>query len=268
MKKIAQISDLHFGTEEFSVTEGLADDLRIISPDVIVVSGDLTQRARNNQFQKANSFLSRLVPPKIIIPGNHDIPLFDVFRRFLSPLSRYNRFVTDNMYPYYEDTEIAVLGINTARSLVWKEGRISLEQIDEIEKTLCSVSNEKFKILVTHHPFIPPPGNPGIKIVGRSVLALKVIAKCHIDLLLAGHLHHGYSGDIRPYYPSAENSVISAQAGTAISRRRRNEPNAYNLISADKNTIIIEIRTWNGKFFESSLTTSYKLVNKEWVKST
>jgi len=268
MRKIAHISDIHFGTEDFSITEGLINDLNIIAPDVLVVSGDLTQRARNNQFVKAGLFLSRLNFSQIIIPGNHDIPLFDIIRRLFTPLKRYNRFITENMYPFFEDDEIAILGINTARSLAWKEGRISAEQINNIDKLLCEVSNEKFKILVTHHPFIPPPESHGIKIVGRSVLALKTIEKCHVDLLLAGHLHHGYSGDIRSYYPSAESSIISVQAGTAISRRRRNELNAYNLITSDKNTINIEIRTWNGECFFPVSTAGYKLVNKEWIKST
>jgi 3',5'-cyclic AMP phosphodiesterase CpdA len=268
MKKIAQISDLHFGMEDPLVTEGLIKDLNSISPDVIAVSGDLTQRARTKQFLLAKAFFEKLNAPKIIIPGNHDIPLFDVIRRFFFALGRYKRIITSDMSPLYEDNEIAVLGINTARSLTWKEGRISVEQIKDMENTLCGISNEKFKIVVTHHPFIPPPGSPGIKIVGRSVSALRVIDECHVDLLLAGHLHQGYSGDVRPYYPSAEHSVISAQAGTAISNRRRNEPNAYNLISVDKESINIDIRIWNRNKFSTSIATSYKLINKEWIKTT
>jgi 3',5'-cyclic AMP phosphodiesterase CpdA len=267
MKKIAQISDLHFSTEDLLVTEGLIKELNAISPDVIAISGDLTQRARTNQFLLVRAFLEKLKAPKIIIPGNHDIPLFDLIRRFIAPLNRYKRLITSDMNPLYEDDEIAVLGINTARSLTWKEGRISVKQIKDMEKVLCRISNDKLKIIVTHHPFIPPPGSPGIKIVGRSVSALRVIDECHVDLLLAGHLHQGYSGDVRPYYPSAEHSVISVQAGTAISNRRRNEPNAYNLISVDKGSIIIEIKKWDGNKFYSSIATSYKLINKEWIKT-
>ncbi|MFO7445265.1 MAG: metallophosphoesterase family protein [Ignavibacteriaceae bacterium] len=266
MKKIAQISDLHFGTEDNNVLEGLLSDLTSVSPDVLVVSGDLTQRARTSQFRDAKDFLDKLPFPKVIVPGNHDIPLFDIFRRFLFPLTRYKKNITKDLSPVYEDDELVVFGINTARSLTWKEGRISVEQISEMKKTLCGISNSKFKIVVTHHPFIPPPGNPGIAMVGRSVKALKIIDECCVDLLLAGHLHHGYNGDIRPYYPARERSVISAQAGTAISNRRRNEQNAYNIITVERKYISIEIRTWNDTAFENSLSTVYKLTNNEWIR--
>lgn len=266
MKKIAHISDLHFGTEAKNIAEGLVIDLKTIAPALIAISGDLTQRARGNQFKAAKDYLDRLPKPQIVTPGNHDIPLFDVFRRFFLPLARYKKFITENLNPIYEDEEMAVLAINTARSLTWKNGRISAGQISLMEKKLCSISNDKFKIIVTHHPFIPPPGDPGIELVGRSVKALNIIDKCKVDLLLAGHLHHGYSGDIRPYYPARERSVISAQAGTAISKRVRSEKNAYNLITVDKDYIEIAIRVWNGKIFEESVKILYKRIGLEWVR--
>ncbi|MFZ0454950.1 MAG: metallophosphoesterase, partial [Ignavibacteriaceae bacterium] len=228
---------------------------------------DLTQRARNREFIHAKKYLDRISYPKLVIPGNHDIPLFDVLNRFLLPLNRYKKYITDNLQPFFEDAEIAVLGINTARSLTWQNGRISQEQIEAIEMKLCTIPNSKFKIIVTHHPFIPPPGEPGINLVGRSVKALKVIDKCFVDLLLAGHLHHSYNGDIRPYYPSQKRSVISAQTGTAISRRLRNEPNNYNIINVTGEDIKIETRVWLKDQFIKSIFTSYKLRNKVWIRS-
>ncbi|MEO8398687.1 MAG: metallophosphoesterase [Ignavibacteriaceae bacterium] len=257
MRKIIHISDLHFGTEKKKIAEGLLADIKKISPDLVIVSGDLTQRARSNQFVKARKYLDKITFEKIVVPGNHDVPLFDIFRRFLFPLKRYKKYITKNLQPFFEDNEIAVLGINTARSLTWKNGRISLEQIEEIENKLCKIDNSKLKIIVTHHPFIPPPGEPGIELVGRSVKAIEIIEKCKVGLLLAGHLHHGYSGDVRPFYPSNKSPIISAQAGTAISNRIRNEPNAFNLITIDEKKITIQINIWNGKEFENQLSTSY-----------
>lgn len=266
MKTIAHISDLHFGTEDKKIAKGLADDLNELSPSLIAVSGDLTQRARNRQYKECVKFLNTLPKPQLVIPGNHDVPLFDVFNRMLFPLKRFKRHISENLNPLYEDNEMAVMGINTARSLTWKNGRISVDQIKSLEKNLCSISDDKFKIVVTHHPFIPPPGDAGIELVGRSVKALDVIDKCKVDLLLAGHLHRGYSGDIRPYYPSRKRSVISAQAGTAISRRVRNESNAYNFITVVKEEIIIQIRLWNGKKFSKSEETKYHRNEDEWIR--
>ena len=265
MRKIAHISDMHFDTEKAIIAAGLIEDIKNVSPDLVVVSGDLTQRARNKQFINARNYLQKLPYPQLVIPGNHDIPLFDIFNRFIFPLKRYKKYISGNLQPLFVDEEIAVLGVNTARSLTLQNGRISPEQIEGIEKALCPIDNSKFKIIVTHHPFIPPPGEPGISLVGRSIKALKIIDKCYVDLLLAGHLHHGYSGDVRLYYPSQKRSVISAQAGTAISRRLRREPNAYNVITILNNNIQIEIRVWNGKKFNKSIFTSYILRNSEWI---
>ena len=230
------------------------------------MSGDLTQRARRSQFRQAKKFLDKLEYKKIIIPGDHDIPLFNIFSRFLRALTNYKNIITTDLSPFYRDETMAVLGINTARSLTWKSGRISVEQIEVLKKKLCSIDNSVFKIIVTHHPFIPPPGDLGIKLVGRSAKALRIIDKCSIDLLLAGHLHQGYNGDVRPFYPSQYSSIISVQAGTAISNRTREEPNAFNVIEADKRYIVISVRVWNGELFESARKTEYEKTGREWLK--
>lgn len=265
MKKLVHISDLHFGTESKNIAEGLIKDIHMLRPDLVIVSGDLTQRARRKQFKAAKEFLNKIPFEKIIVPGNHDIPLFDIFRRILFPLSSYKKIISENVNPFYRDDEMALMGINSARSLTWKNGRISTDQIREIENEFCPIDNSIIKIIVTHHPFIPPPGDPGIKLVGRSVKALAVISNCKVDLLLAGHIHHGYSGDIRPYYPEGKRSIISVQAGTAISQRLRNEPNAFNFISLSKRFISIEIRTWNEKEFQKSVNVSYGKKEEEWL---
>lgn len=266
MRTLVHISDLHFGTEEKSVAEDLLKDIDQLSPSLVIVSGDLTQRARNNQFIAAKEYLEKIKYPKLIIPGNHDIPLFDLFNRFFFPLKRFKKYIKEKTDSLYLDEEIAVFALNSARSFTWKNGRISIKQIEDIEKRFCPINDSIFKIIVTHHPFIPPPGDFGIALIGRSVKALNIIDKCKIDMLLAGHLHQGYSGDIRPYYPSRKRSVISAQAGTAISNRIREEPNAFNFISVDKNSIKIEIREWNGEKFVKTITTIYNKVDEEWVR--
>lgn len=261
MRRLAHISDLHFGTEDPQMVEALVSDLQAINPHLLAISGDLTQRARRQEFAAARAFLDRLPFPKLIVPGNHDIPLYDIGRRFLRPLHRYRRYITDDLSPVFIDEEIAVLGINTARSATWKNGRISLDQIRGIRSTLCGPSNGRFRIVVTHHPFLPPPTGVSPHLVGRGPLALQTMQACEVDLLLAGHLHLAYSGDVRTYDLDVQRSILVAQAGTAISRRRRGEPNGFNVIDIDPAAarVTLHVRVWDEtRFVEKSARTLIK----------
>lgn len=266
MKTIAHLSDLHFGTEDVTIAEAVRQDVAAARPDLVVVSGDLTQRARRSQFRAAAAYMATLPGPQLIIPGNHDIPFYNVWRRFLHPLTYYRECITTEMNPVYRDTEMLVIGLNTARSATWKNGRISMSQITLLEETLRTAGPEVFKIVVTHHPFIPPPGDAatGIALVGRASRALTVIDRGGVDLLLAGHLHTGYTGDVRAYYPGTSRSVIVAQAGTAFSRRLRSSPNSWSLITLHRQHIGIDFRAWDGKQFHSAGVAAFTLTGNEW----
>ncbi|MDB6115057.1 MAG: hypothetical protein JWQ83_1536 [Lacunisphaera sp.] len=269
MKTIAHISDLHFGTERPEVADGLRADLAATPPSLVVISGDLTQRARGGQFAAARDYLAMLPTPQLVIPGNHDVPLFDVTRRFLAPLSRYRKIISEELNPVYEDDELLVAGINTARSLTWKAGRISGEQITMLEARL-KATRARFKVVVTHHPFIPPPIVEArfehIDLVGRAVRAMTVLDAGKVDLLLAGHLHRGYSGDTRTQYPAAHRGIISAQAGTAISHRVRGaEPNGYNRITLDGDRVTVEVRIWRERAFVADRKTIYDRTVAGWT---
>ena len=223
MRRIAHISDLHFGTEDPAVAAGLLEDLALQSPHLVVVSGDLTQRARRGQFQAAKAYLDRIQVPKLIVPGNLDIPLYHLLDRFLRPLENYRRWISDDRQPFFHDDEIAVAGVDNTRPGNWKEGSISLAQIQTIQDQFASVAPELFKVLVSHHPFIPPKRNVKAALVGRVRPALKMLEAAGCALILAGHLHHAYSGDVRPYHLEIARSILVAQAGTSISHRRRDE---------------------------------------------
>lgn len=264
MKTIAHISDLHFGREDPAIADALVDDLSARHPALVIASGDFTQRARGAQFRAARDYLARLPRPQLCVPGNHDVPLFDVFRRFVSPLHRYREFIGDDLDPSYTDDELLVVGLNTARSFTWKNGRISVEQIAALESRLHT-RDPRVKIVVTHHPFLPPPGDAGIDLVGRAARAMTVLDMCNVDLLLAGHLHLGYAGDIRTHYPKARRAMIAVQAGTAISKRRREgEANAYNLLHVARTEISIEVRAWNGSAFAPVRQTAFSRANDGW----
>ena len=159
MRTLVHLSDLHFGRVNPLLIDPLVSSVREVQPDLVAVSGDLTQRARSHQFQQARSFLDALPKPQIVVPGNHDVPLHNVFARFLEPLTKYKRYITQDLQPAYEDEEIVIVGVNTARSLVFKGGRINQTQVERLREKFCSLRSGVVKAVVTHHPFDLPEGH-------------------------------------------------------------------------------------------------------------
>ena len=249
MRRIAHISDLHFGTEDPPVAAGLLVDLLAHRPHFVAVSGDLTQRARESQFAAAKAYLDRIPFPKIVVPGNHDQPLFNLVQRFLWPLHGYREWITPELLPVLQDEELTVVGINTARPDTHKSGRVSMDQIQWLQETMCAAPRTHFKVLVAHHPVIPPDHNPNETLLGRAKIMLRTLDSCGCSLILAGHLHKAYSGDARPYHVEIKRSILVFQAGTAISQRRRDEANAYNLITVEGDRLLLEVRAWDGAQF-------------------
>lgn len=275
MRTLAHLSDLHFGRDDPAVAEALIADLANQQFDILVNSGDFTQRARASQYRAAAGYMRRLPTPRICVPGNHDIPLYDIIRRFFFPLHRYEKYITNDIRPFYQDDELAILGINTARSWTWtwngfwKDGRISTEQLLDVETRLGHLPESIFKIVVTHHPFIPPPKERIHGIVGAAFPALEMMQKSGVDMLLAGHLHLGYSGDVRTHHEGIKRSILSVQAGTAISTRHRlGEPNAYNLITVSPELVILHVRTFQNGSFNTRTITHFSRRDDAWRQET
>jgi 3',5'-cyclic AMP phosphodiesterase CpdA len=266
MRTIAHISDLHFGKLDDRVADGLVADLADRRPSLLVVSGDFTQRAREGQFSRAAAFLRRLPQPQLVVPGNHDIPLYNLVRRFFFPLTRYRRLITPDLRPLYRDEELMVLGINTARSFTQKSGWISEEQLLDVKTRVCGLPRSLVKVVVTHHPFIPPPREPKADVIRHGAAYIDELEECGVDLLLAGHLHLAYHDDLRSHYKGAKRSILSIQAGTATSTRRRGEPNAYNWITVSPDLCTVSVRAWCDDRFEESLVTRYARVGGVWKR--
>src|SRR5258706_6555940 len=132
VRTIVHLSDLHFDRVDPAVVDALARFVPAIAPDVIAVSGDLTQRARTHQFAQARAFLDSLPGPRLVVPGNHDVPLYNVIARFVNPLGRYRRYITDDLQPHHADEEMLLLGANTTRSLTRAGGRLRPEDLRRI----------------------------------------------------------------------------------------------------------------------------------------
>lgn len=270
MKTLVHLSDLHFGRINPATLGPLLDSARQLSPDLVVVSGDLTQRARAWQFREARDFLGALPKPQIVVPGNHDVPLYDVVSRFLRPLANYRRYVTDDLAPFYRDEEIAAVGINTARSLTFKGGRINELQVARVREKLCALTRETTRIIVTHHPFDLPEGRASADLVGRARMAMETFVACGCDVILSGHLHVSHTGHTAIRYRLPGRSALLVQAGTATSTREREEPNSFNVLRIDPPRIEVESRIFeaDSRRFVSAATEVFERVGDSWERVT
>ncbi len=269
MARILHLSDLHFGAHDPRLVAAVEARVDEAKPDLVVISGDFTQRARTEQFEEACQFLTRLrdAGHEVLgVPGNHDVPLYDVLRRFLSPLTRYRRFIDDELCPFHELADAAVLGINTARSLTIKDGRINDEQVAHIRDTFLRMRDDLPRILVTHHPLFALPVGDGPelgKAIGRQDLALDAIAEAGVDLLLAGHNHRA-SSHHAPDLVTRAGSALVVQAGTATSTRLRDEEQSFNLIEVAPSDVTVTVQAWDGDGFASRDAQRYRRINEGW----
>ena len=245
MRTLVHLSDLHFGKVDATLLDPLRELIHTIAPDVVVVSGDLTQRARSAQFAQAKAWLDTLPGPQIIVPGNHDISLYNLVRRFLQPLTRYKRYITDDLDPIFVDGEIAVLGVNTARSLTFKDGRVNKEQIATIRAQLSGLDPKITRIIVTHHPFDLPVRCDRDDLVDRAPMAMKAFAECGVDLLLSGHMHASHAGNTSERYQTTEYAALVVQAGTATSTRGRGEVNSFNVVRVAHERVEVDRYGWD-----------------------
>jgi 3',5'-cyclic AMP phosphodiesterase CpdA len=267
MRTIVHVSDLHFGRVDAAVLDPLVATVRAVGPDLVAVSGDLTQRARRTQFRQARAFLDRLPRPQIIIPGNHDVPLYDVWRRFTAPLDRFRHYITDDPTPFHCDQQIAVVGINTSRSLTFKGGRINAEQVAHAASLLAQSDPAALRVVVTHHPFDLPGQAEETDLVGRAVMAMRAFAACRVDMFLSGHLHHSHHSSSARRYAIEGHAALVVQAGTATSTRGRGEPNAFNVIRVDGPRVDVDVWSWRSAAgtFERCDTSTYRRAASGWT---
>jgi 3',5'-cyclic AMP phosphodiesterase CpdA len=245
MRIIAHISDLHFGRHNHDLTEHLLASLEKGRPDLVIISGDFTQRARHIEFAEARRFLDRIAVPKLVTPGNHDVPLYNLFHRYLRPFRKYERYIAplDQPLGFFQDDELAVSALNTARRFTRKNGRLSIAQIAAIARVFASVPRDVTKIIVTHHPLAVPGTENSVELAGRALTALKAIADAGVHLLLSGHHHRALSGPLTEV--SGAGSILIVHAGTAISTRTRGVGgNSYNMIRIDRGQVSVRVMEW------------------------
>ncbi len=269
MRTIVHTSDLHFPRVDPRVISALATWINELSPELIVVSGGLTQRARRHEFLQASAFLKLLQRPLLVVPGNHDVPMFNVPARMLSPFAGYRTHIAEDLEPVFDDPEMLVVGLNSVRTVLFSdEGRLNVSQADRAAQRLQEAVPGAMKIVVTHHPFDVPKGARQDKMIGRSRMAMEKLAAAGTDIFLAGHLHISHVGGTATRYRIAGHSALLVQAGT-MSTRERGEPNSFNVIRiADRDTVTIDRMAWHPatSAFTNYWRGTFQLTQGEWAE--
>jgi len=244
---ILHISDLHFGPPlVHDVAEAVINVAGTLRPDVVVVSGDLTQRATRDQFEAAKSFIGRLPQvPTLVIPGNHDVPLYRLLQRFNNPHGLYKEIISEDLNPVIRLDSAILVGLDsTAPRTAISNGRIHSWQLDHCKEAFSDASEDVIKIVVAHHHFAPAPDYLHDWTMPKSKRAIMRFIELDVDLILGGHLHRAYIGNSLDFFPGThrDRGIIIAQSGTTTSRRgrgREQEKNSFNMVEVFQKTIDI-----------------------------
>jgi 3',5'-cyclic AMP phosphodiesterase CpdA len=223
---VVHVSDLHFGAQDETLAESLLVDVARQRPDLIVVSGDLTQRARRAEFRRAQGFLRQLSGPVLVVIGNHDVPLFDLPRRLVAPTKRYERYVRSERNSVVVLSDLVAVGLDSVNRWRWKSGRVSQQQANFVREQFASCPAGQWRLLVTHHPVLPTNLSA---LLGRGPV-VEACAAVGVTVLLSGHTHVPSTDLVRLEAVGHHRQAVATVAGTATSRRTRGVANAYNVL--------------------------------------
>lgn len=257
MTRLIHLSDLHFGRTAPELLDPLFSEVERLAPDVVVISGDLTQRARHPEYLEAAEFITALQAPVLSVPGNHDMPLWNIPSRLCAPFARFKHYINANLEPVLHLPDAIIVGVNTANPMAWKQGKITPRQMRYLSENFHD-AGPRARIVVMHHPLEHLPGEEQWLMQGAEQ-ALIDLPQTGAEVVLSGHIHVSHAG---PF--TAAPGLLFVQAGTGLSTRRRTERNAFNVLDVSENKIDIRtiIADENGAFRE---TQTLQFLRKERV---
>ena len=264
MTRIIHISDIHFGRDREELVAPLTAHINALKPDLVALSGDLTQRARVTQFTRAGRFLDGIRAPILVVPGNHDVPLNNFFWRFVAPYRNYRRLISRDLAPSYADADVLVEGMNTVRPRSWQRGKFRPGDMNRVCQAFAAAGPDVVRIVVAHHPLEHPVGLDKDLPLGASA-AIDRLSGCGMDMILTGHLH---TWQAQPFpIREGHRSPLQVHAGTGLSNRNRGEANDFNLITVTTNRIVVERFAVgdSGAAFQPVSTHPFRRVEHGWA---
>ncbi len=240
MTTLLQLSDPHFGTERPQAMAALQQLCALRRPDLLLVTGDITQRARPAEFARARAYFDQLgVPAQLLVPGNHDIPLFDLFTRLFRPYARFARVFGPVLEGEFERDDLLVLTLNTTRRYRHAQGEVSPAQIERVAARLAAARPGQLRLVAVHQPVaVTQPQDAGNLLRGHEQ-AVRRWAAAGADAVLGGHIHLPYVLPLRRHWPDLPRPMWAVQAGTALSHRLRGGiSNSVNVIRAGRAAVV------------------------------
>jgi 3',5'-cyclic AMP phosphodiesterase CpdA len=251
MRRILHISDVHFGPPHLpAVAAGVLRLVEDRQPDLVALSGDLTQRAKPDQFRQARAWVDRLGVPNVTVPGNHDVPLYRFWERFLSPYGAYRSHFEGDLEPVYRDGQLLAVGVNTAYGWTFTGGRLRLSRLLELAELIDAAPDDLFKVVIAHHHLIPPPNFGSQRVSINAWEAVDLFSEIGVDLVLSGHHHQTYIGSSEEFYPRGRAPVVILHSGTTTSSRGRGgerDKNSCNWIEIGPESMVVSHLRWHPK---------------------
>jgi len=243
---ILHASDLQAGRPfRAKAGEDLVALAHALRPDLVVVAGDLTQRAKAREYRLARTLLDCLAPlPVVVTPGNHDVPLYRAWERLFTPYRNWRRFIAPALDTVTRVEGATVVALNSSaprRAIVG--GRVDGPQVELARRAFASAPADEARVLVIHHHFArPPDGEGGRRLPGAAAL-LRSFEAMGVDLILGGHVHQTHLGTSRALVDGPGPGIPLVACGTTTSSRGRGPEagrNTLNVVHLDETTVRVE----------------------------
>jgi len=233
---LLHLSDLHFGREDAAAEVALVRLTEQLRPAALVVTGDLTQRATRPQFEAARRFLDRLpVRHRLVLPGNHDVPLWALWERAFTPWRRYAQRFGGEREPVLNLPFLRLVAVDSVRPARHQRGALARDQIDRVARCLAGAAPGQWRVVALHHPMAPgdADGDPRDAVDGAAAAA-HAWATHGVDLVLGGHTHQPAVLPLHERWQELPRRLWAIQGGTAVSRRvRHGQPPSVNRLVFD-----------------------------------
>lgn len=245
MTRILHISDTHFGTEVQAVVEALVKQAATLKPDIVILSGDITQRARREEFAAAQAFFKRIgAPVHLAVPGNHDLPLYDVLTRSLNPYRFYRKFFGPRQQ-VWQDGRMAIVCLDATHPLRHTRGKTNMEAArDLLESARRKIGPNGLLGVVEHQPLDVKMPDDVPEILMNASLTAQLFAEFRVDIVFSGHVHMPLIRDTQALFTLPRHFMISG-AGTAVSHRTRSgAPNSFNLVDIRDGGVMVALHAY------------------------